>query len=63
MAQIKTAIDNGDVVFGFDPSNNPIIHNGIDNSDDFLGEYFVKTLKHLKKANWGILMFLEREMI
>ena len=50
MAQIKSAIDKGDVVFSFDPSNNPIIHNGIDNSDDFLEEYFVKTLKALKKA-------------
>ena len=50
MSEIKAAIENGDVVFGFDPSSNPTINNGIDNSDYSLEEYFVKTLKLLKKA-------------
>lgn len=50
MTQIKAAIENGDVVFGFDPSHNPIIYNGIDNTDEFLEKYFVKTLKLLKKT-------------
>lgn len=50
MLQIKKAIDNGDVVFSFDPRNNPIIHNGKDNTDCFLHTYFAKTLKALAKA-------------
>ena len=50
MTQIKDAMEKGNVVFGFDPANNPIIHNGVDNSDDFLEKYFLKTLKLLKKA-------------
>ena len=50
MVQIKDAMDKGEVVFGFDPSNNPIIHNGKDNSGVFLEESFIKTLRLLKKA-------------
>ena len=50
MAQIKDAMEKENVVFGFDPSNNPIIHNGKDNSDGFLEKYFLRTLKLLKKA-------------
>ena len=50
MGQIRDAMDNGGVVFGFDPSNNPIIHNGKDNSGIFLEESFIKTLRMLKKA-------------
>ncbi len=50
MVQIKDAMDKGEVVFAFDPSNNPIIHNGKDNSGVFLEESFIKTLRLLKKA-------------
>lgn len=50
MAQIKTAMDNDDVVFCFDPKDNHMIANGKDNSTCFLEEYFIKTLKRLKKA-------------
>ena len=50
MAQIKDAMDKGGAVFGFDPKNNPIIHNGKDNSGIFLEESFIKTLRLLKKA-------------
>ncbi len=50
MAQIKAAIESGDIVFGFDPSNNPMVCNGKDNSISSLEDYFVNTLKLLKKA-------------
>ncbi len=50
MVQIKDAMDKGEVVFGFDPSNNHIIHNGKDNLGVFLEESFIKTLRLLKKA-------------
>ena len=50
MGEIKKAIDNGEVVFFFDPKHNPFIANGKDNSDCSLKTYFVKTLRELKKA-------------
>ena len=50
LGDIKKAIDNGDVVFSFDPDDNPIIANGNDSSIKFKEDYFVKTLKELKKA-------------
>lgn len=50
MAQLKKAIDNGEVVFSYDPKDNQIIANGKDNTMDFLETYFVRTLKALKKA-------------
>lgn len=50
MVQIKKAMEKGDVVFEFDPRDNHIICNGKNNSDDFLEDYFTKTLKLLKKA-------------
>lgn len=49
-SQIKKAIDNGDVVFSFDPDHNPMIANGKDNSVHFLEYYFKKTIKELEKA-------------
>ena len=64
MTQIKDAMEKGNVVFGFDPANNPIIHNGIDNSDDFLEKYFLKTLKLLKKAGADMsVMDGDRELV
>ena len=50
MSQLKKSIDNGEVVFSFDPKDNHIIANGKDNTDYFLETYFVRTLKALKKA-------------
>jgi len=50
MAQLKNAMENGEVVFAFDPNNNPLISNVADNSSHFLSDYFVKTLRLLKKA-------------
>ena len=58
MAQLKKAIDNGEVVFSYDPKDNQIIANGKDNTMDFLETYFVRTLKALKKA--GAEMVVER---
>ena len=48
MTQLKSAIDNGEIVFGFDQGNNPVIHNGKDNSGLFLEQNFIKTLRQLK---------------
>ena len=50
MTHIKDSMEKGEVVFAFDPKVNPIIHNGKDNSDYFLGDLFLKTLRALKKA-------------
>jgi|GEM_PF-668101 hypothetical protein len=50
MAQIKDAMEKGEVVFCFDPNNNPIINNGADNSILSLSDYFLNTLRLLKKA-------------
>lgn len=64
MTQIKNAIDKGEAVFFFDPRNNPIIQNGKDNSECFLEEIFVKTLRQLKRA--GATMVVaegERELL
>ena len=36
MSQLKKSIDNGEVVFSFDPKDNHIIANGKDNTDYFL---------------------------
>ena len=49
VAQIKKAIDTGDVVFSFDSDNNPLIADGKTNSHIFLETYFIRTLKSLKK--------------
>lgn len=49
VAQIKKAIDIGDVVFSFDSENNPLIADGKTNSLIFLETYFIRTLKSLKK--------------
>lgn len=40
MAQIKNAMEKGEVVFYFDPNNNPIINNGADNSILSLSDFF-----------------------
>ena len=50
MSQLKKSIDNGKIVFSFDPKDNHIIANGKNNTDYFLETYFVRTLKALKKA-------------
>ena len=50
MTQIKDAMEKGEVVFGYDPSHNPIIHSGKDNSGVLLSEIFLKTLRELKKT-------------
>ena len=50
MTHIKDSMEKGEVVFAFDPKVNPIIHNGKDNSDYFLGDLFLKNLRALKKA-------------
>ena len=56
MTQIKASMEKGDVVFGFDPANNPIIWNGADNSDEFLEAFFLKTLRLLKKAGADMIV-------
>jgi len=56
MAQIKTAMENDEVVFSFDPKDNHMIANGKDNSTSFLEEYFIKTLKKLKKAGANMIV-------
>lgn len=56
LMQIKNAIDNGDIVFSFNPENNPIIANGKDNSSYWLEDYFVKTLQKLKKAGANMIV-------
>lgn len=56
MGEIKKAIDNGEVVFSFDPKNNSFIANGKDNSHRSLKAYFVKTLRELKKAGAKLMV-------
>ena len=56
MTQLKSAIDNGEIVFGFDPGNNPVIHNGKDNSGLFLEQNFIKTLRQLKKSGADMIV-------
>ena len=56
MVQIKKAMENDEVVFSFDPKNNPIIHDGKNNSDCFLEDYFTKTLRLLKKAGAAMIV-------
>ena len=50
MVQLKDAMEKGEVVFAFDPNNNPVISNATENSMLFLSDYFEKTLRLLKKA-------------
>lgn len=56
MVQIKKAMENDEVVFSFDPKINPIIHDGKNNSDCFLEDYFIKTLRMLKKAGANMVV-------
>ena len=59
LGQLKSAIDNGDVVFSFDSNNNPLIANGKDSTTRFLEYYFIKTLKELKKAGAKMVVYNE----
>lgn len=64
MAQIKHAMENDEIVFSFNPENNPIIHNGKSNTGCFLEEIFIKTLKKLKKSGADmIVMEGDRELL
>ena len=56
MVQIKKAMENDEVVFSFDPKNNPIIHDGKNNSVCFLEDFFTKTLRLLKKAGAAMIV-------
>ena len=56
MTQIKSAMENDEVVFFFNPQNNPRIHNGKGNSGCFLEELFIKTLRQLKKVGANMVV-------
>lgn len=60
LSDIKKAIENGDVVFSFDPDDNPLISNGIDNSLKFKEDFFIKALKDLKKAGAKMIVYEEK---
>ncbi len=60
VAQIKKAIDTGDVVFSFDSENNPLISDGRTNSLVFLETYFIKTLRALKKMGAKMVVTEEK---
>ena len=60
LSDIKKAIENGEVVFSFDPDDNPLISNGNDNSHKFKEVFFVKALKDLKKAGAKMIVYEEK---
>ena len=60
LSDIKKAIENGDVVFSFDPDDNPLISNGNDNSLKFKEDYFIKALKDLKKVGAKMIVYEEK---
>jgi hypothetical protein len=60
LSGIKKAIENGDVVFSFDPDDNPLISNGNDNSHKFKQDFFIKALKDLKKAGAKMVVYEEK---
>lgn len=60
LSDIKKAIENGDVVFSFDPDDNPLISNGNDNSIKFKEDFFIKALKDLKKAGAKMIVYEEK---
>lgn len=61
LAGIKKAIDNGDVVFSFDPEDNPLIADGRDNTMKFKETFFIKALKDLKKAGAKMIVYDEED--